>query len=263
MGLPGASVIGEGAVRPGGISMFLPTQISAGLTGNGRRFDQSSVMVAQAGDEFCITNNGLTPWVSIYIPNEMLSGAGSDAETPVASMYGFVQVPLHKVERFRWVFGQFHEMVQQTPTSFESAAAKKATGQKLVSEIRRLLAVPGGVEPAPGRHEVPREQIIRSSMDFFDQHDGEYLSVKQLAAAAQVSERTLREAFQQYFGVAPVRYLNQRTLHRVRMALKAADPEVTTVTDILMRFGIWELGCFAQNYRLLFEELPSQTLRRS
>jgi len=78
-------------------------------------------------------------------------------------------------------------------------------------------------------------------MDFVDQHQGEYLSVEQLASAAGVAERTLRDAFQQYFGMAPVRYLNRRTLHQVRRALKAADPIVATVTQIARSsaFGSW------------------------
>jgi AraC family ethanolamine operon transcriptional activator len=99
-------------------------------------------------------------------------------------------------------------------------------------------------------------------MDFVDQHDGEYLSVEQLAAAAGVSERTLRDAFQRYFGLAPVRYLNRRTLHQVRRALKASDPSAATVTDIATQFGVWELGRFARDYRSLFGELPSETLRQ-
>jgi AraC family ethanolamine operon transcriptional activator len=98
-------------------------------------------------------------------------------------------------------------------------------------------------------------------MDFVDQHQGEYLSVEQLASAAGVAERTLRDAFQQYFGMAPVRYLNRRTLHQVRRALKAADPIVATVTQIATQFGVWELGRFARDYRFLFGELPSETLR--
>ncbi len=43
-------------------------------------------------------------------------------------------------------------------------------------------------------------------MDFVDQHDCEYLLVRDLATAAKISERTLRAAFQEYFGFGPVQY---------------------------------------------------------
>jgi AraC family ethanolamine operon transcriptional activator len=261
-GRAGSSVVVEGAAKPGGVSIFLPIQSPLGVSGNGHRLDESSLMINQTGDEFCIANDSSRPWFSVYIPYETLAGASGDATTPVQSMRGFVQVPLQRIQRFRSVIGQFDVAVQRASAHFQSAAAQRAAEQKLVPEIRNLLAVPREVESAIGRHVVPRRQIIRRSLDCFDQHEGEYLSVDQLATAAGVSERTLRDAFQHYFGLAPVRYLNRRTLHQVRSALKAADPSVATVTEIATQFGVWQSGRFARDYRFLFGELPSETLRQ-
>ena len=98
-------------------------------------------------------------------------------------------------------------------------------------------------------------------MDCVDQHDCERLTVSDLATAAGVSERTLCTAFQEYFGAGPVGYLKRRTLNLVRKTLQDADPSVTTVTQVAAQFGVWELGRFAQDFRLLFGELPSATLR--
>jgi transcriptional regulator GlxA family with amidase domain len=108
------------------------------------------------------------------------------------------------------------------------------------------------------KHGRPWQRTARSSQN---QHNNEHLSVEQLAAAVGVSERTLRDAFQQYFGVAPVQFLNSRTLHQVRAALKAADPPRATVTKIATQFGVWQFGRFARDYRFLFRELLSETLR--
>jgi AraC family transcriptional regulator, ethanolamine operon transcriptional activator len=260
-GRAGSSVVVEGAAKPSGISIFLPTESTLGVSGNGHRLDESSLMINQTGDEFCIANDSSRPWFSVYIPYETLARATGDATTAVPLMHGFVQVPLQRIQRFRSVIGQFGEAVHRATTDFESAASQRAAEQKLVPEIRNLLAVPHEVDPTLGRHVVPRRQIIRASMDFVDLHEGEYLSVEQLAAAAGVSERTLRDAFQRYFGVPPVRYLNRRTLHQVRRALKAADRSVATVTKIATQFGVWELGRFARDYRFLFGEPPSETLR--
>jgi transcriptional regulator GlxA family with amidase domain len=219
-------------------------------------------MVIQTGDDFCIANDASRRWFSVYIPNETLAAASGDATTHLALVHGFVRVPLYRTERFRSVIGQFDEAVQRAPADFESAAAQTAAEQKLVPEIRNLLAVSHGVEPTLGRHAVPRGQIVRRSMDYVDQHVGEYLSVERLASVAGVSERTLRNAFQQYFGLAPVQFLNHRTLHQVRNALKDADRSVATVTNIAAQFGVWQLGRFARDYRLIFNELPSDTLRQ-
>ena len=258
----GTDAVVEGSPQPDGVSIFLLTQGLSAMSGNGRRFDDRTLLVAQPGDDFCLAADSWRRWCSLYIPSEELAATNPNAPTAVASMRGVCRLTPHRMERFRSVIQQLDEAVQQAPDAFKSIAAQKAARQKLVPEIRTVLAVPREVESTHGRHVVPRSQIIRTAMDFVDQHGGEYLSVEQLGSAASVSERTLRDAFQQYFGVAPVRYLNRRTLHQVRKALKTSDPCLTTVTEIATQFGVWELGRFARDYCSLFGELPSETLRK-
>jgi hypothetical protein len=52
-------------------------------------------------------------------------------------------------------------------------------------------------------------------------------------------------------------------MNRVRKELRASDPASDRVTDVLSRFGVSELGRFAVEYKSLFGESPSGTLRRS
>jgi AraC family ethanolamine operon transcriptional activator len=77
-----------------------------------------------------------------------------------------------------------------------------------------------------------------------------------------VSERTLRNVFQEYFGVGPMRLLRVRQLHEIRAALLAAEPQKETVATIAARFGVWDFSQFARNYHGLYGERPSVTLRR-
>jgi len=259
-----AKAVVEGAPRVGGISIFLPTRTPEAWWCNGRQCDELSLMVDAPGADFCLATAAVPrSWCGLYIPNQVLADTSGDVTPAVGSKRGFFQVSLQRIMRFRSVVAQLEAVVQRAPTVLESAAGQRAAGQKLLREVRNLLAAPNAVELTHGRHMVPRKQIIRMAMDFVEQHDSEYLSVEQLATAAGVSERTLRDAFLSYFGVPPVQYLNRRSLHQIRKALLAADPSATTVTEIATQFGVWHFGRLGQDYRFLFGELPSQTLHHA
>jgi hypothetical protein len=59
-----------------------------------------------------------------------------------------------------------------------------------------------------------------------------------------------------------MRLLKVRQLREIRSALLRGDPVADTVTRIAARFGVWDFSLFARNYRALYGEAPSQTLRR-
>jgi AraC-like DNA-binding protein len=82
------------------------------------------------------------------------------------------------------------------------------------------------------------------------------------SAAFDVSLRTVQRAFLRTIGAGPARYLRSRRLAAARLKLLLGDPLVTNVTSIAIEEGFWELGRFAVEYRQMFGEKPSETLRR-
>jgi AraC-like DNA-binding protein len=87
------------------------------------------------------------------------------------------------------------------------------------------------------------------------------LYVLEIAKAIGVSMRSLSAICQEHLGVGPKRYLLLRRLNQARRALTIADQRDTTVTDVATQFGFWQLGRFAVEYKRLFGESPSATLR--
>ena len=170
-GEAGTNAVVEGSPQPGGVSIFMLTQGLSAMSGNGRRFDDHTLLVAQPGDDFCLAADSWRRWCSLYVPNEELA-ANLNSQNVVASVRGVCQLTPHRMERFRSIIRQLDEAVQQAPDVFKSIAAQKAARQKLVPEIRTVLALPREVESTFGRHVVPRSQIIHMSMDFVDQHGG-------------------------------------------------------------------------------------------
>jgi AraC-like DNA-binding protein len=86
--------------------------------------------------------------------------------------------------------------------------------------------------------------------------------LEDLAREADVSPRTLQNAFHDYFGAPVHRFLHLRNLQKAHRQLAEADADETTVTTVAMHLGFWELGRFAQEYRAVYGERPSDTLRR-
>jgi transcriptional regulator GlxA family with amidase domain len=112
-----------------------------------------------------------------------------------------------------------------------------------------------------GRPRLPRDLIISKALMLMEASAGQPLLVRDLCQAAQVSERTLRNVFHEYFSVGPMRLLKVRQLHEIRTALLAAEYGYETVAAVASRFGVWDFSLFARNYKALYDESPSVTLR--
>ena len=67
---------------------------------------------------------------------------------------------------------------------------------------------------------------------------------------------------QDHLGTGPKRFLLLRRMHLFRRALREVTSATSTVTEIATRFGFWQLGRLAGEYRAIFGEAPSETLAR-
>jgi AraC family ethanolamine operon transcriptional activator len=90
---------------------------------------------------------------------------------------------------------------------------------------------------------------------------GQRMAVPDLAAATGVSPRTLSLAFKESLGLTPQKYLLWRRLQHVHNELHTKTTESTSVAEVANRWGFSELGRFAVDYKRLFGESPSVTLR--
>ncbi|MGE5202886.1 MAG: helix-turn-helix domain-containing protein [Acidobacteriota bacterium] len=86
-------------------------------------------------------------------------------------------------------------------------------------------------------------------------------SVRELAAAAGVSGRTLQRQFRIFLGKAPHIALSDVRFECARRELLQGLPG-TKVMDVALRCGLPHFGRFAREYRRRYGETPSQTLKR-
>ncbi len=107
-------------------------------------------------------------------------------------------------------------------------------------------------------------RIIRRSEDFLEGGAGRALvQVDDLCRALSISRRTLYRAFHEVLDISPKAYLRLKAMSAARAAMLDAAARPTTVTQVALEHGFWELGRFAGAYRAMFDEAPSETLRRA
>jgi AraC-like DNA-binding protein len=92
---------------------------------------------------------------------------------------------------------------------------------------------------------------------------GPFPRIVEICAMLGVSDRLLRECCEEHLGMGPSRYLRLRRMQQVHRALRNENPNAISVSEVAMEYGISNLGRFAADYRAVYGELPSATLRRA
>lgn len=104
--------------------------------------------------------------------------------------------------------------------------------------------------------------LVRRAMDYLEARIDEPLRIGALCDEVGASWRTLERAFSNSYGLTPKQSLDLCRLNLARQRLLAAYPETNSVGSIAHACGISQGGRFAMDYRQMFGESPSETLKR-
>jgi AraC-like DNA-binding protein len=103
---------------------------------------------------------------------------------------------------------------------------------------------------------------VRRAEDFIEANWDQPIDVEAIAAATEVSVRSLFRCFKQSRGLSPMEFVKQVRLRRAHELLQRPN-DATTVTDVALTCGFGDPGSFSRDYGKRFRERPSDTLRRA
>ena len=262
IGWLGSGNLAQAGLRDDFYLFYLPTTPGIEYKANGIVLQRNAFAVVKPGSEFCIATKDPHNWFGAFVPKKSLGPLPDDMANSRSPSCWMSRTDDQAASRFRTLVYQVMKMAT-TCSDFESTAAAKVAAKELVEIAKSAFEQPViDRNHRGGRPKVPREQVIDTCMDFIEQCTDTHIQVSELARTADVSERTIRSAFNEYFGVGPIRYLYLRRLQEIHRDLDTSEPDGTTVSNVLADHGEWDFGRFASNYRQLFGELPSETLRR-
>jgi AraC family transcriptional regulator, ethanolamine operon transcriptional activator len=159
--------------------------------------------------------------------------------------------------RFRAMFHRVTEAARRHPDRLHLPETAAILESDVVDSLLRETSPAASTVAVRARHEAARCAYAHL-MD----HRSSPVTVGELCAASGMSERTLQRAFLEIYGLPPAALVKSVRLAGARRALQ--DPsETTSVTDVALHRGFFHLGRFAHDYRELFGESPSETLRRA
>lgn len=101
----------------------------------------------------------------------------------------------------------------------------------------------------------------RRAYQYIVEHlDDRDLSVREVAAHIDVTERALQMAFRTHLGMAPAELIRRKRMDGIRKELREA-PDRPNVLDVAQRWGMTNRSTLTQNYRHFFKETPTTMLR--
>jgi AraC family ethanolamine operon transcriptional activator len=136
-----------------------------------------------------------------------------------------------------------------------------ATAERMEDEI--LAAFLRGVVVDLARRPVrPRRELALRAEAFIRDTLGQPVRLDQICAAVNASPRAVHASFQEVLGIPPKAYQKALRLSAVRADLRSARPGAT-VSEVAARWGFFQFGYFAVDYRKMFGESPRDTLRHA
>jgi AraC-like DNA-binding protein len=156
--------------------------------------------------------------------------------------------------------GQLQAVVRSVaPALFDRSTVGEARD---ALDLMLAEAVLAAFEPMPDGHVAgPHANTVQRAKTFMHARFDRVLTVPEIAEAADVSVRTLQEAFQKHEGVTPMAFLREIRLEKARLGLQLADPDVSSVAAVALSCGFRHMGRFSGAYHEEFGEYPAETLR--
>jgi AraC-like DNA-binding protein len=206
---------------------------------------------------------GSLRWGSMSLPVEDLCSAGAaivgcDLAPPPHEIVATPRpAAMAKLLRLHAAAGN---LAERFPETLVNPTVAHGLEQALIHAMVDCISPPH--RPADRSAHRRHDRIMRRFHAAISEHSEGAIYIPELCAMVGVPERTLRLCCSESLGMGPKRYLLLRRLNLAHHALRAADANATTVTEVAADFGFWNFGRFSIQYKALYGENPSATLHR-
>ena len=260
----GRSLNQKGTPPSGMRTVAVPANTDLRLKWRGKLIDGQSLMVFPLGSELSSVSGPDFHVYTCSFPEELLSSVGEALKIggidEVSGGVEAIRVGSSAIMKLQSCLRRICQSVRDDATALSNNSLASKLTLALPNNLMNAIGSGKGKCPPTTGHK--RLAALTRAEAFIALYACDNIKIADVCHAADVSERTLKYAFVEQFGIGPKEYLHAYRLNAVRRQLRNDDTRTTRVTDVANLWGFWHMGQFAADYRQRFEELPSETLQR-
>lgn len=262
----GMGVLARGAWPAGHVCLGFVRDTPSHATVNGFLCPTMSLQLYSEGTEISYRAPPGSTWFAYCVKRDTLQEAVTtlyDAPLPIPQT-GSVSACLAPSSRQRLA-----DCIDELFIAASGPAAASKFHQIRALEARLLYEAARAVVPmdqrsaaTSQRHAANRRRLISQAEDYLRSNIAKPFVLGECARAIGCSERMIERHFRAIYGVPPNIWFRCMKLEAVRKELRCAGKRDVHISDIATRWGFSHFGRFAVEYRRLFGETPSETLRK-
>lgn len=249
----------QGDARPEGGSGGAQARI------NGRQGAASTIMVRPGSCEFeLLTPADYAVYGMVIQRDALLQAAGQmGCHVDWAQLARAEVLQVNESARQTCLQTLAHLMLQEDSGASEPARLARVTHarQAVMMALLSLLDT-SEVDVAVSNSFMRRQRMVARAREQVLEHSDQALTVPDLCERLHVSRRTLQYCFEDVLGISPMQYLRLIRLNGARRHLREYSQTARTVQDVAADWGFWHFSQFSSDYRKLFGQSPSQSLRQ-
>jgi AraC-like DNA-binding protein len=258
-------VVQQGGLPEGKICFALPLgPLAETPRMQGREVHEDSVIVLRGGEEFTLQRPQGTELVAVTFERDDFDRLLDERPWPTAgrallsrSVLRGPPPALHRLRRN--LLSLFEAPPASPPPALGEAEASPPATCVAFEALRELFD--GAADSRQAVGSASASFIVAQCHRLVAASGNAPPSVADLCQRLRTSRRTLQDSFRQVADTTPVHYLRSVRLNAVRRRLMATRAADLGVAQAAADRGFGHLSHFAERYKALFGELPSQTLR--
>jgi len=245
------------------ILVTVPSGSGASPIWGGVRLGAGEIMTLGGGQRLHMRTDGPCRWSAIWVPAPELVRYGSaltgaDFHVPTTARWWQPRPAMGKY------LGQLHSAairaIERRSIALIGAQTAHGLEQQLIEALVECFSKGLEIETPTTTNE--HQDVACRFEALLHAQPSRHFRLAEICAALDVPTGVLRLACEEQLGMGPTEYVSRRQMQLVHRALLNGNPGPANISAIARRHGLRSLGRFADDYRAIYGELPSETLRR-